>query len=82
MKARPSDEQIRQALIDNGGNASAAARQLGIAGRTMRRWVAEGGITVETSEQSAPSSDKRKVAAQKATPGSLPERPYTSPSRS
>ena len=71
--SRPSDEAIRQALIDNGGNATAAARQLGIAGRTMRRWVAEGSITVETSEHSAPAEDKRKIVSQQAVEGGIPE---------
>jgi predicted phosphodiesterase len=71
--SRPTNEELRQALVANGGNATAAARQLGVAGRTMRRWVSEMDLSDSLTVESKIDSDKRKISSQKAVDGSMPD---------
>jgi len=59
-------EQIENALAENNGNASAAARDLGIAPRTFRRWVADANLRQNIAE-----ADKRKLTNQNAVDGTL-----------
>lgn len=70
---KPTNEKIIEALENSGGNASAAARSLGVPERTMRRWVADNNLNkVDTK--------KRKVNSQEAVDGSLsPEALHLSP---
>ena len=63
---QPSKEEIQNALAENDGNASAAARALGIPPRTFRRWVADANL-----RQGIAEADKRKLTHQSAADGTL-----------
>ena len=64
-------EEIVSALEKHNGNASAAARELGIAPRTMRRWAAAAKSGL---------ADKRKLTSVKQTDGTLdPEALHQTP---
>lgn len=72
---KPTKEQIIEALERNNGNASAAGRELGVPARTMRRWVADANLSVN-------STKKRKVTAQESVDGSLsPDALHISPEK-
>jgi len=60
--------KIIAALKKHNGNATAAAKELDVPPRTMRRWVAENNLRLQIDDTDA---DKRKVTSQKQKDGTL-----------
>jgi hypothetical protein len=70
-QSKPEINQLLNALSDNDGNASAAAKELGIPASTFRRWVSEG--EVKAKKQTPTKSIRRKIVQAEKIEGVLEE---------
>jgi hypothetical protein len=67
MKNQPTTSEVFEALEQAGGNASAAARDLGVPPRTMRRWVQQ----ARAIERGEGEVEKKKISKQDSVEGSI-----------